>query len=98
MKPTIFCSLFFALPLLAQTEAPPKPAPSNVMNAQYPAIYADGRVVFRMRSAIGLFSGSAITGDLQTINNGVFASAEEFNKKVKLLMMTGATGNPGKVT
>lgn len=49
-------------------------------------------------SALGLFSGSAITGDLATLNNAVFANAAEFNQKVRLLMMTGGTAETGVVT
>jgi enterochelin esterase-like enzyme len=35
---------------VAQTVDAPIPAGSNVMNAQYPAVYADGRATFRLRA------------------------------------------------
>ena len=36
--------------VVAQAPEAPKPAVSNVMNAPFPAIYADGRVAFRLRA------------------------------------------------
>jgi hypothetical protein len=43
-------ALFFGAVALAQTADPPKPATSNVMNAQFPAVYPDGRVSFRLKA------------------------------------------------
>jgi enterochelin esterase-like enzyme len=42
-------------------------------------------------SWIGLFSGAAVTADLDTGYNGVFKNAAEFNKRVHLLWMGAGT-------
>ena len=50
MRITLCVLLFLALVSvsLAQSVADSKPATSNVLNAQYPRIYPDGRVLFRL--------------------------------------------------
>jgi enterochelin esterase-like enzyme len=42
-------------------------------------------------SWIGLFSGAAVSGDLDTAYNGVFKNAADFNKRVHLLWMGAGT-------
>ena len=42
-------------------------------------------------SWIGLFSGAAVTADLDTAYNGVFKNSAEFNKRVHLLWMGAGT-------
>ena len=42
-------------------------------------------------SWIGFFSGSTVTGDLDTAYNGVFKDAAAFNKRVHLLWMGAGT-------
>ena len=42
-------------------------------------------------SWLGFFSGATIAGDLTTGYNGVFANPAEFNKRVRLLWMSGGT-------
>lgn len=47
MKP-IVAVLLLAVAAMAQPADESKPAPSNLMNAQYPRIYPDGRATFRL--------------------------------------------------
>jgi enterochelin esterase family protein len=41
-------ALLLAAPLIAQPDPTSKPAISNLMNAEYPRVHADGRVTFRL--------------------------------------------------
>src|SRR5205823_4316276 len=42
-------------------------------------------------SWLGLFSGSAISGDLKTAYQGVFANPAEINRRLHLIWMGGGT-------
>jgi enterochelin esterase-like enzyme len=44
------CILTIAGLALGQADDAPTPASTNVMNAQYPAVFADGRAMFRLRA------------------------------------------------
>ena len=61
------------------------PSTLNIPGAQYPCVYSDSRVTFRLAAP-----------DAKTSSNGVFADAAALNKEVKLLFLgIGFVEGPG---